>query len=94
MTTPELVLTIYLVCINLASFAVMGADKRRARREAWRIRERTLFLLAIVGGSAGAIAGMYAFHHKTRHWYFRAGFPLLFLFQALLLFFLWRWLAP
>ena len=94
MTTPELVLTIYLVCINLASFAVMGADKRRARREAWRIRERTLFLLAIVGGSVGAIAGMYAFHHKTRHWYFRAGFPLLFLFQALLLFFLWRWLAP
>ena len=52
MTTPELVLTIYLVCINLAAFAVMGADKRRARREAWRIRERTLFLLAIVGGSA------------------------------------------
>ena len=94
MTTPELVLTIYLVCINLASFAVMGADKRRARREAWRIRERTLFLLAVVGGSVGAIAGMYAFHHKTRHWYFRAGFPLLFLFQALLLFFLWRWLAP
>ena len=67
MTTPELVLTIYLVCINLAAFAVMGADKRRARREAWRIRERTLFLLAIVGGSVGAIAGMYAFHHKTRH---------------------------
>ena len=94
MTTPELVLTIYLVCINLASFAVLGADKRRARREAWRIRERTLFLLAIVGGSVGAIAGMYAFHHKTRHWYFRAGFPLLFLFQAFLLFFLWRWLAP
>ena len=77
MTTPELVLTIYLVCINLASFAVMGADKRRARREAWRIRERTLFLLAIVGGSVGAIAGMYAFHHKTRHRKFTWGVPAL-----------------
>ncbi len=81
MTTPELVLTIYLVCINLVSFAVMGADKRRARREAWRIRERTLFLLAIVGGSVGAIAGMYAFHHKTRHWYFVIGMPVILILQ-------------
>lgn len=81
MTTPELVLTIYLVCINLAAFAVMGADKRRARQEAWRIRERTLFLLAIVGGSVGAIAGMYAFHHKTRHWYFVIGMPVILILQ-------------
>ncbi len=53
MTTPELVLTIYLVCINLASFAVMGADKRRARREAWRIRERTLFRVGRCGRQCG-----------------------------------------
>ena len=92
MTTPELVLTIYLVCINLASFAVMGADKRRARREAWRIRERTLFLLAIVGGSVGAIAGMYAFHHKTRHWYFKWGLPATLIAQlALGIWLFWIW---
>lgn len=81
MTTPALILTIYLACINLAAFTAMGADKRRARRDAWRIRERTLFLLAIVGGSVGAIAGMYAFHHKTRHWYFVIGMPAILVLQ-------------
>ena len=60
-----LILAIYLLIVNLAGFAAMGIDKNRARRKAWRIPESTLFLLAIIGGSIGSIAGMYTFHHKT-----------------------------
>lgn len=61
----------YLLLVNLAGFLLMGLDKRRARRGAWRISEKALFLLAVLGGSLGAIAGMRTFRHKTRHWYFR-----------------------
>ena len=74
-------LGIYLVVINLLTFAVYGIDKRRARRGQWRVPERTLFLLAILGGSVGALAGMYGFRHKTRHWYFRFGIPAILLVQ-------------
>lgn len=65
----------YLLLMNLAAFAVFGADKRRARRGAWRVPEKTLFLFALLGGSVGAIMGMRRFHHKTKHWYFRFGLP-------------------
>jgi len=65
----------YLLAVNLAAFCLMGADKRRARRGEWRIRERTLFLCALLGGSVGSILGMWLFHHKTRHWYFLLGLP-------------------
>ena len=67
----------YLLLVNLAGFLLMGLDKRRARRGAWRISEKALFLLAVLGGSLGAIAGMRTFRHKTRHWYFRYGLPAL-----------------
>ena len=60
-----LILAIYLLIVNLAGFAAMGIDKNRARRKAWRIPESTLFLLAIIGGSIGSIAGMYT--SITRH---------------------------
>ena len=85
---------LYWTTANLLAFALMGLDKRRARRGCWRSSEEALFFFPVLGGSLGGMLGMYFFHDKTRHWYFRAGFPLLFLFQALLLFFLWRWLAP
>ena len=62
----------------------MGTDKRRARRDAWRIKERTLFLSALLGGSLGAILGMRAFHHKTKHWYFVWGMPLILFAQVLI----------
>ena len=65
----------YLAAVNAVTFAVYGADKRRARKERRRVPEKTLFLLAVIGGSAGAWAGMYAFRHKTRHWYFVWGIP-------------------
>lgn len=74
-------LGLYLLVVNLAAFLVMGLDKRRARRGAWRISEKALFLPAVLGGALGGLAGMRVFHHKTKHWYFRWGFPLLLLLQ-------------
>lgn len=83
-------LALYLLAVNLAAFAVMGIDKRRARRGKWRIPEKTLFLPAVLGGALGGVLGMRAFHHKTRHWYFRWGFPALLALQAVLAFWLLR----
>lgn len=68
---------IYLAAVNAAAFALMGIDKKRAQRHEWRIRERTLFLTAMLGGGLGATVGMHFFRHKTRHWYFVMGMPLL-----------------
>ena len=65
----------YLAAVNAITFAVYGADKRRAKKGKRRVPEKTLFLLAAVGGSAGALAGMRAFRHKTRHWHFVWGIP-------------------
>ena len=68
---------IYLILMNLIGFGLMGVDKQRARRRDWRIPEKVLFGAALLGGSVGAWAGMYLFHHKTRHWYFVVGMPLI-----------------
>lgn len=74
----------YLLGVNLIAFALMGIDKKRAIRKAWRIPERTLFLSAILGGSLGAILGMQVFRHKTKHWYFQLGMPVILVAQLLL----------
>ena len=76
------ILVIYLIIVNLIAFFLFGADKRRARNHSWRVSERALFLVAVAGGSIGALAGMFWFHHKTKHWYFRVGLPLILLVQA------------
>lgn len=76
---------IYLVIINLIAFLLMAMDKSRARKHQWRIPEKTLFLSAIIGGSIGAIAGMYTFHHKTKHWYFVIGMPAILIVQIALI---------
>ena len=68
-------LGVYLACINVLAFAAFGIDKARARRGAWRISEKALMLLAVMGGGIGAFAGMQAFHHKTRKPLFRIGVP-------------------
>ena len=78
-------LGLYLLLVNLAAFLVMGADKRRAKRGSWRISEKALFLPALLGGALGGVLGMRTFRHKTKHWYFRLGFPLLLVLQAVLL---------
>ena len=83
------VLVGYLVLINAITFAVYGADKRRARKDRWRVPERTLFLLAVLGGSLGALLGMHVFHHKTKHWYFRVFIPLILLLQIAIPVALW-----
>ena len=74
-------LLFYLSAINTVTFFAYGIDKLRAKRGAWRIPEKTLFLLPLLGGSVGAIAGMKVFHHKTKHWYFKYGLPLILLAQ-------------
>lgn len=79
-----LLAAIWLGGVNLAALILFGVDKRRARLGVWRIPERTLFLAAILGGSPGAIAGMFLFHHKTRHWYFKWGLPAILIAQLAL----------
>ena len=75
----------WLAAVNIAAFFLMRLDKRRAkRRGARRIRERTLFLSALLGGSAGAAAGMWIFRHKTTHWYFVWGMPGILILQLVL----------
>lgn len=67
----------YLLAVNLWAFGLMWLDKRRARAGGRRIRERTLFLSALAGGGLGALLGMWLFRHKTKHWYFVVGIPLI-----------------
>lgn len=74
-------LFLYLMIVNIIGFAMMGMDKGRAKRHEWRIPEKTLFLCSILGGSIGTWTGMYAFRHKTRHWYFVVGMPLILVIQ-------------
>lgn len=83
--SPAACLAVLLGVMSVFLFVMMGADKRKARREAWRISERTLFLFALLGGAVGGTAGMFFFRHKTRHWTFRLGFPLLAAAQLALL---------
>lgn len=78
------VLLVWLAVINLLTFIVYGADKRRARKGKWRVPEKTLFLLSLLGGSIGALLGMRVFHHKTKHWYFVWGIPAILLAQIAL----------
>lgn len=75
---------IYLVVMNVLGVAVMWSDKRRARLHQWRIPEKVLFGVSLLGGSAGTWAGMYLFRHKTKHWYFVVGMPLILVCQAAL----------
>ena len=72
---------IYLLFINLFGFFFMFLDKQKAKRGKWRIPEKTLFLFAFLGGSLGTTLGMRMFRHKTKHWYFKFGMPLILIVQ-------------
>ena len=74
----------YLIGINLLTFLAYGLDKWKARKGKWRIPEATLILLAVFGGSVGALLGMSVFHHKTKHKKFTIGLPLILLAQVAL----------
>jgi uncharacterized membrane protein YsdA (DUF1294 family) len=63
----------------------MGVDKARAKQKKWRVPEKTLFLIALLGGALGTWAGMYLYRHKTKHWSFVLGMPILFVAELLLL---------
>ena len=80
------VLTIYLLVINVVTFLVYGFDKWRAKRDAWRVPEKTLLLLAVIGGSIGAILGMYTFRHKTKKAKFVILVPLIIILQMALVY--------
>ncbi|WP_431308942.1 DUF1294 domain-containing protein [Halalkalibacter lacteus] len=76
-----IILIIYFIIINLLAFFIMRMDKTRAKRRERRVPERTLFMLAIFGGSLGIFAGMKSFRHKTKHKSFAIGIPFIFLTQ-------------
>ena len=80
----EMIILAYLLVINIVAFVLMYEDKRRARKNLWRISERTLFVASLIGGSIGGLCGMYFFRHKTKHWYFRIGFPVILCVQIVL----------
>ena len=90
MNTITKILICYFVIVNLVGFIIMGVDKKRAIRGAWRISEASLFLTAIIGGSIGCIIGMQHFRHKTKHWYFKYGMPAILILQILVLILLTR----
>lgn len=75
---------IYLIIINIIAFLAMYIDKKRAKMGRWRIKEHTLFILALIGGSVGAIIGMYTFRHKTKKARFFIGFPIILIVEVLL----------
>ena len=71
----------YFAVITIVAFVLMGIDKHKAKKGAYRISEASLFITALLGGSIGSVAGMLVFHHKTQHWYFQAFMPLIALLQ-------------
>ena len=75
----------YLIAINIVTFLVYGIDKWKAKQGSWRISEATLLILAVIGGSIGALLGMKIWHHKTMHKKFKYGLPLIFIIQILLI---------
>lgn len=80
---------LYLLIVNAVAFVLMLADKRKAQKKLWRIPESTLLLSAAIGGSIGALAGMYTFRHKTKHLKFTLGVPAILIGQiAAVIFFL------
>ena len=92
--SPWSVLAVWLVIINVVTFLVFGLDKRKSKRkvrreQVRRVPEKTLFLLAALGGGLGALIGMRVWHHKTLHRSFRYGIPAILLVEAVGLFYLW-----
>lgn len=84
------VILYYLITMNVLGFLFMGLDKWKAKNRAWRIPEATLLLIAALGGAVGSMIGMHLFHHKTRHWYFLYGIPVMLVIHILLGLFVWK----
>lgn len=82
-------LAVYILW-NIAAFILVMIDKERAARHEWRISERTFFICALAFGAVGVLSGMHVFRHKTRHWSFTIGIPLLCLVNIACAYFLWK----
>ena len=82
-----MVLTVYIALMSALLLVMMKADKERAKRNKYRISEKTLWMTAILGGAIGGVIGMQLFRHKTKHLSFRLGFPLLALLDVSVLVF-------
>ncbi|MBP7320546.1 MAG: DUF1294 domain-containing protein [Lachnospiraceae bacterium] len=78
----------YAIFLNFLLFGMMGMDKHRAVHHKYRIAEKKLFLVALIGGAIGGTIGMYLFRHKTKHWYFKYGFPLIGIIQIVVLYYI------
>lgn len=76
---------LYLLIINIVGFFAMGIDKFKSKRNMWRIKEQTLFTIALIGGSIGSIIGMYTCRHKTKHSTFVYGMPIILAIQIVLI---------
>ena len=76
---------LYLLIINAAGFLSMLVDKHKAKKNQWRIPERTLLLISLLGGSIGSLLGMYTVRHKTKHLKFTLGIPLILAVQVVLI---------
>lgn len=79
-----------MAVINVITFAVFGIDKLKAVKNRWRVPEKILFFLALLGGSLGAIIGMYSFRHKTKKIAFRIGIPVILIVQIVFIYFMNR----
>lgn len=79
---------IYLLIVNVLTFILYGVDKYKAKHHHWRISERMLFAITMIGGAIGALLAMYIFRHKTKTPLFKWGVPLILLIQALIAFLL------
>ena len=84
----EKILLYYLILINIIAFITIYIDKQKAIKRQWRIKEFTLFLVSILGGSLGTLLGMYTFHHKTKHKKFTLGIPFIIVIQFIIVYFL------
>ncbi|MBR1626529.1 MAG: DUF1294 domain-containing protein [Bacteroidales bacterium] len=80
----------YIIVINLTSFLMYGADKRRGIAKKRRIRESSLLLITTIGGSIGALSAMSIFHHKTKHFKFRFFVPFLLILHIILFIYIFR----
>lgn len=82
-TIPNILL--YVLIINVIGFCAMWIDKRKAQHGSWRIQEKTLFTITLLGGGIGTILGMYAFRHKTQKLRFTLGFPVILISEIVLI---------
>lgn len=84
----QIILLAVIGIMSVVGFASMGIDKSRAKNDKWRIPEKTLFLIALLGGALGSVLGMQVFRHKTKHWYFAVFMPMILLVQIAIVVFL------